>query len=176
MKETVVIADEIFDEGAYGLRECPVGPGSTLSGSQSACVQPPGSRAHGSAAWRPFGNCGHASHAAVASLPTQPPQEPPFQQLGAEPVGFRPAMLPRYRETGGMDHVRLEPALGRQGQSGQPEGAGDRGIRREAGLRLQRNRWSPDQRQNCRRRWLNVARPKASIARCATLVTQYRPH
>src|SRR6516225_8112881 len=55
-----------------------------------------------------LGNCRHTRHAAMAPFPSQPPQEPPFQQLGVEPVGFRPAMLSRYRETGGMDHVRLD--------------------------------------------------------------------
>ena len=57
-----------------------------------------------------FGNRRHARHAAVAPFPTQPPQEPALQQLGVEPVGFRPSMLPRYRDTRGMDHVRLDPA------------------------------------------------------------------
>ena len=46
-------------------------------------------------------------HAAVAPFATQPPQEPALQQLGVKPVGFRPAMLPRYREARGTDHVRL---------------------------------------------------------------------
>ena len=46
-----------------------------------------------------FGNRGHARHAAMAPFSTQPPQEPALQQLGVEPVGFRPAMLPRYRDT-----------------------------------------------------------------------------
>jgi len=55
-----------------------------------------------------FGNCWHARHAAMAPFSTQRPQEPPLQQLGVETVGLRPAMLPRYRETGGMDHVRLD--------------------------------------------------------------------
>ena len=41
-----------------------------------------------------FGNRWHARHAAVAPFPTQPPQEPALQQLGVEPVGFRPAMFP----------------------------------------------------------------------------------
>src|SRR5437899_7242045 len=54
-----------------------------------------------------FGNRGHARHAAMAPFSTQPPQEPALQQLGVEPVGFRAAMLPRYRDTRGMDHVRL---------------------------------------------------------------------
>ena len=56
-----------------------------------------------------FGNRRHARHAAMAPFPTQPPQEPALQQLGVEPVGFRPAMFPRYRHTRGMDHVRLYP-------------------------------------------------------------------
>src|SRR5580704_14591627 len=55
-----------------------------------------------------FGNRGHARHAAMAPFSTQPPQEPALQQLGVEPVGFRPAMLPRYRDTRGMDHVSLD--------------------------------------------------------------------
>src|SRR6266478_6023806 len=56
-----------------------------------------------------FGNRWHARHGAMAPFSTQPPQEPALQQLGVEPVGFRPAMLPRYRDTRGMDHVRLYP-------------------------------------------------------------------
>src|SRR5215467_4990430 len=55
-----------------------------------------------------FGNCWHTRHAAMAPFATQPPQEPPFEQLGVEPVGFRSAMLARYRDTRGMDHVSLE--------------------------------------------------------------------
>src|SRR5436190_4643801 len=55
-----------------------------------------------------FGNRWHARHAAVAPFSAQPPQEPALQQLGVEPVGFRSAMLPRYRDTRGMDHVRLD--------------------------------------------------------------------
>src|SRR5256714_8920677 len=62
-----------------------------------------------------FGNRRHARHAAMAPFSTQPPQEPALQQLGVEPVGFRSAMLTRYRDTRGMDHVsfdaaRLKPA------------------------------------------------------------------
>src|SRR6201997_3086231 len=34
-------------------------------------------------------------------------QSPALQQLGIEPVGFRSAMLPRYRDTRGMDHLSL---------------------------------------------------------------------
>jgi hypothetical protein len=43
----------------------------------------------------------------MAPFATQPPQEPALQQLGVEPVGFRSPMLPRYRDTRGMDHVSL---------------------------------------------------------------------
>jgi hypothetical protein len=38
----------------------------------------------------------------------RPPQEPAFQQFGVEPVGFRSAVFPKYRDTRGMDHVRLD--------------------------------------------------------------------
>src|SRR5262249_6612021 len=55
-----------------------------------------------------FGNRWHARHAAMAPFSTQPPQEPALQQLGVEPVSFRSAMLPRDRDTRGMDHVRLD--------------------------------------------------------------------
>src|SRR6202045_4583922 len=57
-----------------------------------------------------FGNCRDARHAAMAPFPAQPPQEPALQQLGVEPVGLGPAMLPRYGDTRGMDHVRFDPA------------------------------------------------------------------
>src|SRR6476619_5746014 len=55
-----------------------------------------------------FGNRRHARHAAMAPFSTQPPQEPALEQLGVEPVGFRPSMFPRYCDTRGMDHVRLD--------------------------------------------------------------------
>src|SRR5712672_1249072 len=57
-----------------------------------------------------FGNRRDARHAAMAPFPTQPPQEPALQHLGVEPVGLGPAMLPRYGDTRGMDHVRFDPA------------------------------------------------------------------
>src|SRR6266403_544691 len=66
-----------------------------------------------------FGNRWHARHAAMASFPTQPPQEPALEQLGVEPVGFRAAMLPRYRDTRGMDHVSLDAT--RRKPARQPE-------------------------------------------------------
>src|SRR5215813_14761874 len=77
-----------------------------------------------------FDNRWHARHAAMAPFATQPPQEPALQQLGIEPVGLRPAMLPRYRETRGMDHVRLDAT--RRKPARQPKAVA-------AGLEGQRN-------------------------------------
>src|ERR1700751_2813447 len=48
-----------------------------------------------------FGNCRNAHHAAMAPFATQPPQEPPFQQLGIEPVGLCSAMFARHCDTRG---------------------------------------------------------------------------
>jgi hypothetical protein len=45
----------------------------------------------------------------MAPFATQPPQEPPFQQLGIEPVGLCSAMFARHCDTRGVDHVRLDP-------------------------------------------------------------------
>jgi hypothetical protein len=44
----------------------------------------------------------------MAPFSTQPPQEPALQQLSVEPIGFRSAMLPRYRDTRGVDHMSLD--------------------------------------------------------------------
>src|ERR1700724_1606153 len=57
-----------------------------------------------------FGNRRNAHYAAMAPFPTQPPQEPPLEQLGVQPIGLCPSMLPRNCHTRGMDHVRLYPA------------------------------------------------------------------
>src|SRR6516162_7727079 len=76
-----------------------------------------------------FGNRGHARHAAMAPFSTQPPQEPAFQQLGVEPVGFRPAMLPRYGDTRGMDHVRLYPTRLKPARQPEAVAAGFEGKR-----------------------------------------------
>jgi hypothetical protein len=46
---------------------------------------------------------------------------PALQQLGVEPVGFRPAMFARH--TRGMDHVRLDPT--RRKPTRQPEAVAD---------------------------------------------------
>src|ERR1700751_2894090 len=85
-----------------------------------------------------FGNREHARHAAMAPFSTQPPQEPALQQLGVEPVGFRSAMLPRYRDTRGMDHVSLEatpPTPARQPEAVPAGFEGNRNPRdRAAGL------------------------------------------
>src|SRR5207248_9359828 len=60
---------------------------------------------------------------------TQPPQEPALQQLGIEPVGFRPAMLPRDRETRGMDHVSLDAARRKPARQPKAVAAGFEGKR-----------------------------------------------
>src|SRR6516164_4657351 len=61
-----------------------------------------------------LGDRWHAHHAAMAPFAKQPPQEPTLQQLGVEPIGLCPAMLPRYGDTRGMDHVRLDPRASSQ--------------------------------------------------------------
>src|SRR3984893_8720953 len=76
-----------------------------------------------------FGNRGHARHAAMAPFSTQPPQEPSLQQLGVEPVGFRPAMLPRYRDTRGMDHVSLDATCLKPARQPEAVAAGFEGQR-----------------------------------------------
>src|SRR6202007_2708967 len=55
-----------------------------------------------------FDNRRHARHAAMAPFARKPPQDPALQQFGVQPVGLGPTMLPRYRDTRGMDHVRLD--------------------------------------------------------------------
>jgi hypothetical protein len=55
----------------------------------------------------------------MAPFSTQPAQEPALQQLGVEPVGFRSAMLARYRDTRGVDHMSLDAT--RRKPAGQPE-------------------------------------------------------
>src|SRR6201997_3048103 len=76
-----------------------------------------------------FGNRWHARHAAMASFPTQPPQEPALEQLGVEPVGFRSAMLPRYRDTRGMDHMSLDPTRLKPARQPEAVAAGFEGKR-----------------------------------------------
>src|SRR6516164_5450062 len=76
-----------------------------------------------------FGNCWHACHATVAPFPTQPPQEPALQQLGVEPIGLGPAMLPRYRDTRGMDHVRLDATRLKPARQPEAVAAGFEGYR-----------------------------------------------
>src|SRR5246127_5346413 len=76
-----------------------------------------------------FGNRGHARHAAMAPFSTQPPQEPAFQQLGVEPVSLCSAMLPRDRDTRGMDHVRLYPTRRKPARQPEAVAAGFEGQR-----------------------------------------------
>ena len=65
----------------------------------------------------------------MAPFATQPPQKPALQQLGVEPVGFRPAMLPRYRDTRGMDHVRLDATRRKPARQPEAVAAGFEGQR-----------------------------------------------
>src|SRR5215472_4158933 len=50
-----------------------------------------------------FGKRRYAHHAAMAPFPPQPAQKPALQQFGVQSVGLGPTMLPRYRDTRGMD-------------------------------------------------------------------------
>src|SRR5271170_1115857 len=76
-----------------------------------------------------FGNRRYARHAAMAPFSTQPSQEAALQQLGVEPVGFRPAMLPRYRNTRGVDHVRFDPTCLKPARQPEAVAAGFEGKR-----------------------------------------------
>src|SRR5580700_1278269 len=76
-----------------------------------------------------FGNRWHARHAAMTPFATQPPQEPALEQLGVEPVGFRPAMFPRNGHTRGMDHVRLYPMRRKPARQPKAVAAGFEGQR-----------------------------------------------
>ena len=55
----------------------------------------------------------------MAPFPSQPPQEPALQQFSVQPVGLGPTMLPRHRDTRGMDHMRLDAT--RRKPARQPE-------------------------------------------------------
>src|SRR5215467_1323237 len=55
-----------------------------------------------------FGKRWYAHHAAMAPFPPQPAQKPPLEQFGVEPIGLGPSMFPRYRDTRGVDHMRLD--------------------------------------------------------------------
>src|SRR4029077_1924150 len=49
--------------------------------------------------------------------------------LGVEPVGLCPAMLPRYREAGGMDHMRLDATRRKPARQPEAVAAGFEGQR-----------------------------------------------
>src|SRR5689334_628807 len=90
-----------------------------------------------------FGDCRHARHAAMAPFSTQPPQEPALQQLGVEPVGFRSAMLPRYRDTRGMDHMSLDPTCLKPARQPEAVAAGFEGKRNPCDRAPRPDRLSP---------------------------------
>src|SRR5881394_2317658 len=54
---------------------------------------------------------------------------PALQQLGVEPVGFRPAMFPRHRDTRGMDHVSLDATRRKPARQPEAVAAGFEGKR-----------------------------------------------
>src|ERR1700730_13023487 len=76
-----------------------------------------------------FGNRRYAHHAAMAPFATQPPQEPPLEQFGVQPIGFRLAMFPRNGHTRGMDHVRLYPTRLKPARQPEAVAAGFEGKR-----------------------------------------------
>src|SRR5438270_5420369 len=76
-----------------------------------------------------FGKRRHAHHAAMAPFPSQPPQEPALQQFGVQPVGLGPTMLPRYRDTRGMDHMRLDATRRKPARQPEAVAAGFEGKR-----------------------------------------------
>ena len=98
------------------------GPTSYLD--TSGAIVRPAARVPGSAAWRPLRQS--LAHAPCCSglVPHAANQKPPLQQLGVEPVGFRPARFPRYRDTRGMDKVCLDATLSRPAR--QPEAVATR--------------------------------------------------
>jgi len=63
---------------------------------------------------------------AILQWPRSPRSQPKLalQQLGVEPVGFRPARFPRYRDTRGMEKVCLDATLTRPAR--QPEAVATR--------------------------------------------------
>src|ERR1700751_3202415 len=106
-----------------------------------------------------FANRGHARHAAMAPFATQPPQEGALQQLGVEPVGFRAAMLPRYRDTRGMDHVRLNATRLEPARQPEAVAAGFEGERNARDRAAGPNRFIPPAMQQGKqpfRAWLQL--------------------
>src|SRR4029077_8093581 len=91
--------------------------------------------------------------------PTQPPKEPPFQQLGVEPVGLCPAMLPRYRETGGMDHMRLDATRRKPARQPEAVAAGFEGQRNPGDRAAGPDRLIPPAMQQAKQPfWARLAR------------------
>src|ERR1700740_2448905 len=95
-----------------------------------------------------FGKRRHAHHAAMAPFPSQPPQEPALQQFGVQPVGLGPTMLPRYRDTRGMDHVRLDTARGKPARQPEAVAAGFEGKRNPRNRAAGPNRLIPPAMQH----------------------------
>jgi hypothetical protein len=82
----------------------------------------------------------------MAPFSTQPAQEPALQQLGVEPVGFRSAMLARYRDTRGVDHMSLDATCLKP--AGQPEAVAA-GFEGKRNPRVVRPALTASSRQRC---------------------------
>src|SRR6201993_5286386 len=95
-----------------------------------------------------FGNRWHARHAAMAPFSTQPPQEAALQQFGVQPVGLGPTMLPRYRDTRGMDHVRLDASRLKPARQPEAVAAGFEGRRNPRNRAAGPNRLIPPAMQH----------------------------
>src|ERR1700751_1133324 len=95
-----------------------------------------------------FGKRRHAHHAAMAPFPSQPPQEPALQQFGVQPVGLGPTMLPRYRDTRGMDHVRLDASRLKPARQPEAVAAGFEGTRNPRNRATGPNRLIPPAMQH----------------------------
>src|SRR6201988_4094942 len=65
----------------------------------------------------------------MAPFPPQPSQEPALQQFGVQPVGLGSTMLPRYRDTRGMDHMRLDATRRKPARQPEAVAAGFEGQR-----------------------------------------------
>jgi hypothetical protein len=100
----------------------------------------------------------------MAPFSTQPPQEPALQQLGVEPVGFRPAMLPRYRDTRGVDHMSLDATRLKPARQPEAVAAGFEGKRNPRDRAPRPDRLIPPAMQQAKQPfWVRLELPKAPI-------------
>src|SRR5437763_16701377 len=76
-----------------------------------------------------FGKRRYAHHAAMAPFAPQPPDEPPLKRFGVEPIGLGPSMFPRYLDTRGVDHMRLDATRRKPARQPEAVAAGFEGQR-----------------------------------------------